>query len=126
LQLAARFADRWCTLGSLKSSTAEVARATREMNQALAESARGLGRDPRDIGRAFCVGWTQERPFDSLGAFQGYLGPMIEAGITQFVFGYWHAADAEQSAPVRNIEGEERLEWVARVAIPSLRGLAAA
>jgi alkanesulfonate monooxygenase SsuD/methylene tetrahydromethanopterin reductase-like flavin-dependent oxidoreductase (luciferase family) len=126
LQLAARFADRWCTSGSLKSSTTEVTRATREMNQVLTDSARSMGRDPHEIGRAFCVGWTQERPFDSLGSFQSYLGPLIEAGITQFVFGYWHAADADQSAPVQHIPSEERLEWLARVAIPSLRGLAAA
>ena len=126
LQLAARFADCWCTMGDLHGVTADIVRMTREMNQELTDKARALGRDPQGIRRAFCVGWTQDRPFDSLGAFQGYICPLIEAGITQFMFGYAEAEDFDRPAPTRHIPSQEVLEWLAGVAIPSLRTWAVA
>jgi alkanesulfonate monooxygenase SsuD/methylene tetrahydromethanopterin reductase-like flavin-dependent oxidoreductase (luciferase family) len=121
LQLAARFADRWCTMGDLRSSCGDVAHATREMNDALTGRARSLGRDPHTIGRAFCVGWTRERPFDGLGAFQDYIGPLVEAGITQFMFGFWEDEDLQRTAPIQHVPSAQTLEWLAPVAVPSLR-----
>ena len=126
LQLAARFADHWCTMGDMHSSARDVVQATREMNQALTNEARSLGRDPDRIARAFCVGWTQERPFDSLSSFEDYLGPLIEAGITQFMFGFWEVDDVGRPAPIRHIPSAKVLEWLAGVAIPSLRSWMAA
>lgn len=121
LQLAARFADGWNTLGGqtlTKSGLpplplAEAAARTREQGRILDEYCRGLGRDPKTIRRSVLPYRVQTDPLSSLDAFDEFVGQYAEVGIDEFIF-YW--------PPLENLK---RKETVSRSQQTTLERIAA-
>ncbi|MDF1499777.1 MAG: LLM class flavin-dependent oxidoreductase [Anaerolineales bacterium] len=124
LSIAGRFADAWNMLGKLSYSHTEFVQKAAEAMHVLTYSAKVAGRDPQKVRRSLCLGWTREDIYAGLAAFRDYLSPFIELGFTEFMLGYWHESDIDQQAPIKHLPDEERLIWMAKVAIPSLRSIA--
>jgi alkanesulfonate monooxygenase SsuD/methylene tetrahydromethanopterin reductase-like flavin-dependent oxidoreductase (luciferase family) len=120
LKIAAQYADNWNSLGGLSYSTEEVLELTWQNNNRLTEFALTFGRDPNRIRRSFCVGFTQDSPFVSVGAFQDFIGRYMEVGITEFMLGFWRDEDAPDPVPIKHAPDEVTLEWIASKAIPGL------
>jgi alkanesulfonate monooxygenase SsuD/methylene tetrahydromethanopterin reductase-like flavin-dependent oxidoreductase (luciferase family) len=106
LQLAARFADGWNTLGGQTLTKSglpplplpEAAARTREQGRILDEYCRDLGRDPKTIRRSVLPYRVQTDPLSSLDAFDEFVGHYAGAGIDEFIF-YW--------PPVENLKRKE-------------------
>ena len=73
--------------------------------------------------RFFTVGWGVDEPFESIGAFQDFIGRYREAGIDEFMLGYWKDDDVDlpKPVPIRYINSPEMLECLALEVIPDLR-----
>jgi alkanesulfonate monooxygenase SsuD/methylene tetrahydromethanopterin reductase-like flavin-dependent oxidoreductase (luciferase family) len=103
LRIAARFADRWNSHGSVEE--------IRERNARLDEACAAIGRDPNEIIRSL-YGWTIPmgmNPWDSPDAFADAVGRYGEAGMSEFLM----EAPHEEEIPV--------LERIAADLLPSLR-----
>jgi alkanesulfonate monooxygenase SsuD/methylene tetrahydromethanopterin reductase-like flavin-dependent oxidoreductase (luciferase family) len=89
LRLAASHAEVWNSLGGMRegSPTAALAQ-TRERSARLDEFALAAGRDPRAIRRSFLAGFTPDRPFSSIDAFEDFVGRYRAIGIDEFIFFY--------------------------------------
>jgi len=120
LQLAARFADGWNTLGGQTLTKSglpplplpEAAARTREQGRILDEYCRGFARDPRTIRRSMLPYRLKMDPLSSLDAFDEFVGYYGEAGIDEFIF-YW--------PPLENLK---RKEAVSRSQQATLEGIA--
>ena len=94
IQLAARGADGWCTLGGRPAtrgasvSDQEAASATRARVEDLERECRDAGRDPAAIRRIVLAFRAPVDPLSSLGAFDEFVGRYADVGIGEFVF-YW-------------------------------------
>jgi alkanesulfonate monooxygenase SsuD/methylene tetrahydromethanopterin reductase-like flavin-dependent oxidoreductase (luciferase family) len=89
LAVAARYADAWITYGdpdSADKSPAEIEAAVRRQSVRLAEACAAIGRDPNDLDRIYLIGNTQERPLQSLDAFEDFAGRYAALGFTDLVF----------------------------------------
>lgn len=117
LKITAAFADNWNSLAGFEYSSKEALQHTRDNNLRLTEFALLLGRDPASITRSFCVGWTNDRPFESLGAFQDFIGRYAEAGIQEFMLGYWLEQDEPRPVPMTHINNLDMLESIAEYVI---------
>ncbi|MCC7022108.1 MAG: LLM class flavin-dependent oxidoreductase [Thermomicrobiales bacterium] len=103
LRIAARFADRWNSHGSVEE--------IRERNARLDEACVAIGRDPNEIIRSL-YGWTIPmgmNPWESPDAFADAVGRYGEAGMSEFLM----EAPHEEEIPV--------LERIATDLLPSLR-----
>jgi len=87
LELAARYADTWTSFG-LHALIGDALDATRARNRRLDAYCQGLGRDPHSLRRSFLAGFTSDRPFASMGAFDDFVGRYRDAGIHDFIFYY--------------------------------------
>lgn len=121
LKLAATYADNWNAIGRPDRSPQELLDLTRRCNARVTEYALALGRDPAQIARSYCMGWTPDNPFASVGAFQDFVGRYAEAGIREFMLGYWKDEETVEPHPVQHIPDEASLECIAAKAIPGLR-----
>lgn len=104
LRIAARFADRWNSHGSVEE--------IRERNARLDDACVAVGRDPNEIIRSL-YGWTIPmgmNPWESPDAFADAVGRYGEAGMSEFLM----EAPHEEEIPV--------LERIATDLLPSLRG----
>jgi alkanesulfonate monooxygenase SsuD/methylene tetrahydromethanopterin reductase-like flavin-dependent oxidoreductase (luciferase family) len=121
LKIAAKYADNWNSVLGFRLTPKEAVQCVKDNNQRLSELALTLGRDPESITRSFCVGWTSDRPFDSPAAFQDFVGRYAEAGIQQFMLGYWLESEEPRPVPMRHINTPEMLEQYALETIPRIR-----
>lgn len=121
LKLAASYADNWNAIGRLDRSPEELLELTRQRNARVTEYALAIGRDPARISRSYCAGWTTDNPFASVGAFQNFVGRYAEAGITEFMLGFWKEEDLVEPHPIQHIPDEDALGWIAGKAIPGVR-----
>ena len=121
LKLAASYADNWNAIGRLDRSPEELLELTRQCNARITEYALAIGRDPARISRSYCAGWTTDNAFASVGAFQDFVGRYAEAGITEFMLGYWKEEDRVEPHPIQHIPDEDALGWNAGKAIPGVR-----
>jgi alkanesulfonate monooxygenase SsuD/methylene tetrahydromethanopterin reductase-like flavin-dependent oxidoreductase (luciferase family) len=119
LRLAAEFGQAWNTFYPGKDlSPSEAVEATRRRSEQLSEFALAAGRDPEDIVRSLAVGYTVDRPFESLEAFQEFVGRYREAGIREFILGYMPGSEEMR---VRFVTDPEMLGRLAEEAIPALQ-----
>ncbi|HEV2072309.1 MAG TPA: LLM class flavin-dependent oxidoreductase [Thermomicrobiales bacterium] len=105
IRLAARYADTWNSRGT----PGEI----RDRNDLLDESCVEEGRDPKEIKRSLLyviAQMTDERPWDSIDAFEDFVGRFTEAGMQEFIF---QPPDPEHYAIV---------ERIATDVMPRLRG----
>ena len=114
LKIAATFADNWNAISNWNYSSEESLQHIRDNNLRITEHALGLGRNPESITRSFCVGWTNDRPFVSLDAFQDFVGRYSEAGIQQFMLGYWEDLYTPRPMPIAHINNLDMLERIAQ------------
>lgn len=122
LKVAATYGDSWSTLVGGDLPPSEAVKITRERNQMLSEYAVEVGREPDSIIRSLAVGWTSDVPFSSLQAFYDFSGHYREAGINEFVFGYWTRAEhIPELDQLPHITDDGMLERIAGEAIPTLR-----
>jgi alkanesulfonate monooxygenase SsuD/methylene tetrahydromethanopterin reductase-like flavin-dependent oxidoreductase (luciferase family) len=119
LKIAASFADNWNCISNFQYSSDESLQHIHDNNQRLTELAIELGRDPNSITRSFCVGWTNDQPFESLGAFQDFIGCYAEVGIQQFMLGYWEDTDGPPTSPMTHINNLAMLERIAQLVTQS-------
>jgi len=121
LKLAARYADTWNTLVGSRYPAHEAPDVVRRANELVSEEAIAAGRDPGQIVRSLCVGWTQDTPFASVEAFTDFVGRFRDAGIEEFILGFWTRHDAPGDAPCQHIADQYMLECIATEAIPAIR-----
>jgi alkanesulfonate monooxygenase SsuD/methylene tetrahydromethanopterin reductase-like flavin-dependent oxidoreductase (luciferase family) len=89
LRITAQHADVWNSLGGRREGTPAAALAdTRERAERLDAYANESGRDPRTIRRSFLAGFTPDRPFSSIDAFEDFVGRYRAIGIDEFIFFY--------------------------------------
>ena len=121
LKFAATYGDSWNTYAGGPSSREEI-EITRQRNEMLNEYAIEVGREPNTITRSLVVGWTHDRPFDSLDSFYEFVGRYREVGINEFVFGYWTREEhIPEFGQLLHITDDGMLERIAGEAIPALR-----
>jgi alkanesulfonate monooxygenase SsuD/methylene tetrahydromethanopterin reductase-like flavin-dependent oxidoreductase (luciferase family) len=94
IALAARFADRWNSLGGQPAGRTDrltqqqaVAR-TAEQVAVLDAACRAIARDPATVRRSVLAFRTQVDPLSSIDAFDAFVGSYADAGIQDFIF-YW-------------------------------------
>ena len=131
LNLAARYADAWSTIGGQpptvwaggsgeRVSEAEALNATRVRVEQLSRDCLELGRDPGTIRRIVLAYRQAVDPLSSLDAFDHFVGSYGEIGIGEFVL---HWPPLENLAERRPISAEQRVtaERIARarLATPS-------
>jgi alkanesulfonate monooxygenase SsuD/methylene tetrahydromethanopterin reductase-like flavin-dependent oxidoreductase (luciferase family) len=128
LDLAARRADGWNTLGGqpmrgtgrpglpLRDAVAVTGRQV----AALGDACERVGRDPGTIRRTLLAYRVHPELLTSADGFSEYVGSYREAGIDEFVF-YWPIdPETAERAP----KYEEALERIASATIPALRASA--
>ncbi len=121
LKIAATYGDSWSTYAGGPSAREEL-EITRQRNDMLNELAIDVGRDPNTITRSLAVGWTHDRPFDSLDSFYEFVGRYREVGINEFVFAYWTREEhTPEFGQLLHITDDGMLERIAGEAIPALR-----
>lgn len=128
LDLAARRADAWNTLGGQPMrgsgrpavSLQEAVATTGQHVAGLVEACKRVGRDPGTIRRTLLAYRVSPDLFSSADAFSEYVGRYREAGVDEFVF-YW-PTDPETFERVPKCE--QALERIASETIPTLRASA--
>jgi alkanesulfonate monooxygenase SsuD/methylene tetrahydromethanopterin reductase-like flavin-dependent oxidoreductase (luciferase family) len=119
IRLAARYGDAWNSYNPGRDLTPQQnSDITRQRCQRLCEFAVEAGRDPAQIGRTFCFGWTSDGLFRSMEAFYDAIGRYREAGIHDFCFIYALGIDSWKD---QTITTYELLQKIALEAIPALR-----
>jgi alkanesulfonate monooxygenase SsuD/methylene tetrahydromethanopterin reductase-like flavin-dependent oxidoreductase (luciferase family) len=119
IRLAARYGDAWNSYNPGKDLTPKQnSDITRQRYERLCEAAIEVGRDPTQIGRTFCFGWTSDGLFRSRDAFFDTIGRYREAGINDFCFVFALGLDYWKD---QIITTPELLERVALEDIPALR-----
>lgn len=106
IRLAARYADTWNSRGTPDEM--------RQRNGAMDDACRRYGRDPSAVKRSLLYVVAQmpdEQPWDSVDAFDDFVGRFGEAGVQEFIF---------QPPPPERFSIVER---VATDAIPVLRAV---
>lgn len=108
----APFVDTW--VASFGLSPVEVA----ERGRALDAECVAIGRDPRGVRRAFLwAPWVQPLdPWESVGAFDEFVGRYRDAGVTDFIFD-------EPRTEQRPVLERVAAETLPRLRVPMLRGL---
>ncbi len=104
IRLAARYADTWNSRGTPDEM--------RQRNAAMDDACRRYGRDPAAVKRSLLYVVAQmpdEQPWDSVDAFEDFVGRFGEAGVQEFIF---------QPPPPERFAIVER---VATDSIPALR-----
>lgn len=125
LDLAARRADGWNTLGGQPMSRSgrpavaleKAVAVTGRHVAALAEACQRVGRDPDTIRRTLLAYRVHPDLFASADGFAEFVGRYRETGVDEFVFGW--PADPETFK--RSPKYEQALERIASHAIPTLR-----
>lgn len=120
LKIAAQYGDSWNSLAGRVASSKDAINVTRERNEKLSEHAISFGRDPDKIVRSLGIGYTPDRPYESLGAFYDFIGRYIDAGINEFVLGY-EPTRVDFDLPIEIIDSMDVLEKIATEAIPKIR-----
>lgn len=133
IRITAQHADCWnsmgapTTTGAAALSAAAALEATDKRCQLLDECCSRAGREPTDVSRSFLLGWTADRPFESLDSFADFVQRYQAIGIEEFIF-FWIPEDSRASFP--GMEGGDRaadtaiLERLASELLPKLRGKA--
>ena len=118
IRLAARFGDAWNSYYPGKDlMPKQNSDITRQRCEKLYEAAIEVGRDPTQIGRTFCFGWTSDGLFRSIEAFYDAIGRYREAGINDFCFIYVPGFDHWKN---ETITSRDQLQRIALEAIPTL------
>jgi len=118
IRLAARFGDAWNSYNPGKGLThKQNSDITRQRCEKLCEAAVQVGRDPNQIGRTFCFGWTSDGLFRSTESFYDAIGRYCEAGINDFCFIYVPGFEYWKD---ETITSRDQLEEIALDAIPSI------
>jgi alkanesulfonate monooxygenase SsuD/methylene tetrahydromethanopterin reductase-like flavin-dependent oxidoreductase (luciferase family) len=119
LRLAAKYGDAWNGFYPGQDLTPKQSSDVIHQHcEMVSEFALEAGRDPAQIGRSFCFGWTSDILFRSLDAFYETIGRYTEAGIQDFCFIY---ALGLESWKDQTIITEDLLQQIALEAIPRIR-----
>ena len=112
LEIAARGADSWSSMGGFSLSPDELLAVTLRRNTRLDELCEEIGRDPATLRRSLLL-WPpiREAVYASISACEDILGPYVEGGINEFVFA--DPASTEQIAV---------FERIATDVVPALEG----
>jgi alkanesulfonate monooxygenase SsuD/methylene tetrahydromethanopterin reductase-like flavin-dependent oxidoreductase (luciferase family) len=118
LSLAAKYGEAWNSYDPGKDLTPKQSSdIIRQRYEKFCELAIEAGRDPAQIGRTFCFGWTSDGLFRSIDAFYDAIGRYAEAGIRDFCFIYAYGIDSWKE---QTITTEDLLHRIALDAIPSI------
>jgi alkanesulfonate monooxygenase SsuD/methylene tetrahydromethanopterin reductase-like flavin-dependent oxidoreductase (luciferase family) len=119
LRLAARYGDAWNSYNPGRDLTPQQnSDITRQRCERMCAYAVEAGRDPTQIGRTFCFGWTSDGLFRSMEAFYDTIGRYRQAGINDFCFVYALGIDSWKD---QTITTYDLLQEIALQAIPALK-----
>jgi alkanesulfonate monooxygenase SsuD/methylene tetrahydromethanopterin reductase-like flavin-dependent oxidoreductase (luciferase family) len=122
LRLAARYGDAWNSYNpGMDLTPKQSSDIIRHRYESFCELAIEAGRDPAQIGRTFCFGWTSDGLFRSMDAFYDAIRRYAEAGIRDFCFIYAYGIDSWKE---QTITTEALLHRIALDAIPTLKNMA--
>ncbi len=116
LKIAAKYADTWNTIGDFDWAPQKTLEVLRQRAELLDQYCVEIGRDPGEITRSFLVGFTQDKPFASIGAFYDFIGRYREIGFSEFIFYY----DRPGMSGDKDLK-PDMLERIATEAITELR-----
>jgi alkanesulfonate monooxygenase SsuD/methylene tetrahydromethanopterin reductase-like flavin-dependent oxidoreductase (luciferase family) len=119
LRLAARYGDAWNSYNPGRDLTPQQnSDITHQRCERMSAYAAEAGRDPTQIGRTFCFGWTSDGLFRSMEAFYDTIGRYHQAGINDFCFVYALGIDSWKD---QTITTYDLLQEIALQAIPALK-----
>lgn len=129
LRAAARHADVWNCLGgqvydggpnpdrSNRRSLAEAVVETERLMAKVDEACAEVGRDPGTLARSVLAFRPETDPFDSLAAFDDFVGAYADLGLAEITF-YWPPLDQAFGEPTSSAD-EARFERIAAQRIAS-------
>jgi len=118
IELAARYADAWITIGDPKTKEApadEQLAAIRVQVGRFEDACGASGRDPGTVDRIFLAGGLVEQPLNSTDEFADFAGRYAEMGFTDLVFHDPRPGDLRWDQPVAMVEK------IAAEVLPTLR-----
>ena len=130
MRAAARHADVWNCLGgqvyeggpnpdrSNRRSLAEAVAETERLMAKVDEACLEVGRDPQTLARSVLAFRPETDPFDSLGAFDDFVGAYAHLGLAEITF-YWPPLGQAFSEPPSSAADEARFERIAAQRIAS-------
>ena len=87
LRTASLHADVLITMGDVGDRPVATLPKLRSRFARLGEMCVELGRDPAQLRRAYLVGFSDDRPYESDEAFTEFVGSYAEVGVTDFMIG---------------------------------------
>jgi alkanesulfonate monooxygenase SsuD/methylene tetrahydromethanopterin reductase-like flavin-dependent oxidoreductase (luciferase family) len=87
LRTAALHADVLVTMGDPGDKPAATLPKLRQRFDRFGEICQEAGRDPTMMRRAYLVGWSDDRPFESDQALTEFVKAFADTGVTDFMFG---------------------------------------
>jgi len=88
LRVAAELADVWNTIGGRGVSAEEAVHQTRQRVARFGEACEAFGRDPSSVRRSLLAFsfYVPDRVWDSVDAFEHFVGTYVELGFDEIVF----------------------------------------
>lgn len=88
IEIAARFADIWNTLGNRDGSSEQAYEDTRRRVEHFGQSCVSAGRDPADVRRSFLAfsAYIPDEPWASEQAFVDFVGRYADLGFDEIIF----------------------------------------
>jgi alkanesulfonate monooxygenase SsuD/methylene tetrahydromethanopterin reductase-like flavin-dependent oxidoreductase (luciferase family) len=97
MRLVAKYADSWVTVGDPTGRAKTAVDAVRRQCELLDEACAAEKRDHHALSRMLLTGTTEERPLESVAAFEDYAGRYAELGITDLIL-HWPRAEGRFAA----------------------------
>jgi alkanesulfonate monooxygenase SsuD/methylene tetrahydromethanopterin reductase-like flavin-dependent oxidoreductase (luciferase family) len=108
LVTAAEFADVLMTMGDEGDPESTTVPKVRDRLARFDELVTEAGRAPRDLRRAYLVGFSDDRPFESRGRLVDFVGSFTEIGVTDFIFGIGSAREHLEAIAALRAQLRER------------------
>jgi alkanesulfonate monooxygenase SsuD/methylene tetrahydromethanopterin reductase-like flavin-dependent oxidoreductase (luciferase family) len=116
LKIAAKYANTWNTYCGFHLSSQQTLNRMRMHCELLKQYCEEIDRDPKEITHSFLVGFTEDRPFASMNAFNEFVDCYQREGVNEFIFYYDRPGMSADKHLIINM-----IERIATEAIPALR-----
>jgi alkanesulfonate monooxygenase SsuD/methylene tetrahydromethanopterin reductase-like flavin-dependent oxidoreductase (luciferase family) len=123
MRLAARLADGVAVVGDEGLGLEETLPRFADRMKRLDEICAAQERDPRSLRRCYLAGFAEEPVFSSTESAADFIGRFVEAGATDFVFGFANPAQPafESAVASGNYATRAKLEGLVADVLPAFR-----